>query len=85
MMPDLSTLNCTIIEQFYINNVDSPMIEQQRFRRAGNKCFYTEKGPGVLSRDEFEIEIDENFYNEMKKSINKAAIVKTRFDYHCNE
>lgn len=50
-----------------------------RIRQSNDDYFLTVKGDGLLSREEFELPINEQVYNDLQKKIEGLMIYKTRY------
>ena len=74
-LPDaLDTFPRVRMEQAYIST--DPVI---RIRRAGERCILTCKGRGLLSRDEFELELSPESYARLSTKTEGVRIVKDRY------
>lgn len=71
---NLTDFPSTIIKQAYIST--SPVI---RIRQLGEHYILTVKGKGLISRKEFELEIDQNQFQELSKKTEGAVIDKIRY------
>lgn len=69
------------IEQFYLST--NPEV-RLRHNSASNEPFrITVKGEGTLSREEIETKVSENFYNQVKKFVDKPPIKKDYSIFNC--
>ena len=71
---DISKFPHTEIEQSYIST--DPVI---RIRKSGNSFILTVKGSGHISREEYEIPLNEKQYNNLAKKSDSDTILKTRY------
>lgn len=67
------------IEQVYLDIPNADKDKTYRLRKMDNKLFYCEKGNGLVSRDEFEIEITKEKYNSLIQFAENNVIRKTRY------
>lgn len=65
---------CHIIEQAYLNT--SPVV---RIRRADNKYTLTYKGSGLMTREEYNLPLDENSYFHLRQKADGNVISKKRY------
>ena len=74
-IPDaLQEFPCARMEQAYIST--DPLI---RIRRAGERCILTCKGRGLLSREEFELDMTPEAYERLSAKADGVRIVKDRY------
>ena len=74
-IPDaLQKFPCVRMEQAYIST--DPLI---RIRRAGEHCILTCKGRGLLSREEFELDMTPEAYERLSAKADGVRIVKDRY------
>ena len=74
-IPDaLQKFPCVRMEQAYIST--DPLI---RIRRAGERCILTCKGRGLLSREEFELDMTPEAYERLSAKADGVRIVKDRY------
>lgn len=75
-------VRCSIVEQFYVST--KPEV---RLRKNLNSKFpfrIAVKGEGTLSREEFQSEVSEEFYEGVKNFIGLPPIIKEYHVFNCN-
>ena len=71
---DLEQHTCLIIEQAYLNT--DPVL---RIRRQNDDYYLTYKGKGLLSREEYNLPLNEAAYRHLKEKADGNVISKTRY------
>lgn len=71
---DYSKYPCQVMEQGYIST--DPVI---RIRKSNDKFLLTVKSKGLLARQEFEIEIEENAYQNLLQKVDGNIVSKRRY------
>lgn len=77
---ELSPYPCRVIEQAYLNT--DPVI---RIRRQDDEYYLTYKGKGLLSREEYNLPLNEQSYYHLLKKCDGHVISKKRFLIPCND
>lgn len=70
----LDTHDCKTIRQGYVST--SPVI---RIRQLGQNYILTIKGKGLMSREEFELDLTKEEFGALKKKVDGLIINKTRY------
>lgn len=74
-LPDgLGSYPCKVIEQAYLNT--SPVV---RVRRSNDKYTLTYKGSGLMTREEYNLPLDEPSYRHLLKKADGNIITKRRY------
>ena len=71
---DLSAYKCLHLEQGYINT--SPTV---RIRKEDDEYYLTYKSSGLLSREEYNLPLDEKSYYHMRDKVDGHLITKLRY------
>lgn len=80
---DLNTYSCSLIEQAYISTKPVIRVRKRGFITANHmdnvKYILTIKGSGMLTRQEYELDLSEEEYNNLLSKVDGNIITKRRY------
>jgi adenylate cyclase len=79
-VPDLTNVQAIYIEQGYLSF--SPEV---RIRKKDEKFYMTVKSDGDIVREEYEIEISQNTYDELASQVRGLVLKKSRYEIPLNK
>jgi adenylate cyclase len=79
-IPDLTNLKAIYIEQGYL--AFSPEV---RIRKKDKRFYMTVKSDGDIAREEYEIEISQNTYDELTSQVKGLVLKKRRYEIFLNK
>lgn len=79
-IPDLTNVKAIYIEQGYLSF--SPEV---RIRKKDKKFYMTVKSDGDIAREEYEIEISQNTYDELSSQVKGLILKKMRYEISLNK
>ena len=79
-IPDLTNVKAIYIEQGYLSF--SPEV---RIRKKDKKFYMTVKSDGDIAREEYEVEISQNTYEELSSQVKGLVLKKRRYEIPLNK
>jgi adenylate cyclase len=79
-IPDLNSVQVSYIEQGYLSF--SPEV---RIRKKDDMFYLTVKSDGDIAREEYEIEISQNTYDELTSQVKGLVLKKMRYEIPLNK
>ncbi|MCB2290526.1 CYTH domain-containing protein [Clostridium sp. CS001] len=79
-MPDLTNVQAIDIEQGYLS-----FFPEVRTRKKDEKFYLTVKSDGDIAREEYEIEISQNTYEELSDKVAGLVLKKRRYEIPLNK
>jgi adenylate cyclase len=79
-IPDLTNAQDIYIEQGYLS-----FFPEVRIRKKDEKFYMTVKSDGDIAREEYEIEISQNTYDELSNQVKGLVLKKRRYEIPLNK
>jgi adenylate cyclase len=79
-IPDLTSVKAIYIEQGYLS-----FLPEVRIRKKDKRFYMTVKSDGDIAREEYEIEISQNTYDELSSKVKGLILKKRRYEIPLNK